>query len=66
MLDVVLPLIDTVFHKEAGDDFIEGGISMLNLLLYKLRKSQQIPNSIWFYFPILCYILGAAPQNVNK
>jgi len=66
MLQTVQPIIETVLYQEAGDDFIEVGLSMLNLLLFKLRKVPQLPGSLLYYFPILCYILGAAPNNVNQ
>jgi len=60
MLPIILPLIDLVFHPESGD-FFEEGLSMLNIILFKLRNQKALPQSIWFYFPALCYILGGAP-----
>ena len=50
------PVFDHIFNAE-GADFIEEGLGLLNILLY---NQTTISSRLWFYFPILAYILVGA------
>ncbi|EGR30486.1 hypothetical protein IMG5_130780 [Ichthyophthirius multifiliis] len=42
--------------------YLEEGFSILNILLFKMN---QIPSSLWIFYPFMCYCIIGVPQNIN-
>ena len=62
MEPIILPILNFAF-TETGCDFVNEALDILNIVLYK-RKSGLTPN-LWFYYPLLCYIVIGIPKEVN-
>ncbi|CAD8063756.1 unnamed protein product [Paramecium sonneborni] len=58
---VIFPIINFAL-TETGCDFINEALEILNIMLYK-RK--QLTPGLWFYYPVLCYIILGIPQETN-
>jgi hypothetical protein len=57
---ILIPLFDFVLSSE-GCDYIEEGSDCLNVVLYRL---DNVPPSLWFYYPALCYLLISVPSEM--
>ncbi|CAD8152713.1 unnamed protein product [Paramecium pentaurelia] len=58
---VIFPIINFAL-TESGCDFINEALEILNLMLY---KKKQLTPGLWFYYPVLCYIIIGLPQETN-
>ncbi|CAK65923.1 unnamed protein product (macronuclear) [Paramecium tetraurelia] len=58
---VIFPIINFAL-TETGCDFINEALEILNIMLY---KRQQLTPGLWFYYPVLCYIILGIPQETN-
>jgi hypothetical protein len=48
---------------ETGCDFINEALEILNLMLYKRKGDLTV--GLWFYYPVLCYIVLGLPADTN-
>ncbi len=58
---LLVPVFNYTFSAE-GCDYVEEGLGCLNLVLY---NQQTISAAMWFYYPLLVYILVGLPSNQN-
>lgn len=58
---LLVPVFNYTFSAE-GCDYVEEGLGCLNLVLY---NQQNISAAMWFYYPLLVYILVGLPSNQN-
>lgn len=58
MEPIIIPILNFAL-SESGCDFVNEALEMLNLILYK-RKGGLTPG-LWFYYPVLCYIIIGIP-----
>lgn len=54
----LIPILNYIMSSE-GMDYIDEGLSILNLLLF---NQKQISQELMFYFPLLIYILVGVPN----
>lgn len=57
----LIPILNYILSNE-GMDYIDEGLSILNLLLF---NQQTISSEMMFYFPLLVYILVGVPNQKN-
>lgn len=62
MEPIIIPILNFSL-SESGCDFVNEALEMLNLILYK-RKHGLTP-ALWFYYPVLSYIIIGIPQEVD-
>lgn len=62
MEGILFPIINFAL-TESGCDFINEALEILNLLLYK--RNCPITPGLWFYYPVLCYIITGLPAEAN-
>lgn len=63
---LVEPALFPIFNyclTETGCDYIGEILELINLILYK--KKGPISQAMWFYYPVLAYIIIALPEQVN-
>lgn len=58
---LLIPVFNYTLSAE-GCDYIEEGLGCLNLILY---NQQSISPSLWFYYPLMIYILVGLPSKDN-
>jgi len=58
---IILPLVNYCLSFEGGD-YIEEGLNILNLCLF---KSEAVDQRLWSYFPILVYIITGIPETAD-
>jgi hypothetical protein len=56
-----VPVFNYAFSAE-GCDYIEEGLGCLNLVLY---NQNSISPAMWFYYPLLVYVLVGLPTGKN-
>lgn len=63
MEEIMCPIFDYIF-SESGFEYLDEGFNCLNGILY---SQNSISERIWFYFPILNYlIVGIEPTQSNQ
>ena len=59
--EVLIPVMNLCLSQE-GADFIDEALDLLNILLF---KNKTISQGLWFYYPVLCYIIIGLPEDIN-
>lgn len=55
------PILNFCF-TESGCDFVGEALEILNLLVFKQKGS--LSPTLWFYYPVLCYIVIGLPKEL--
>lgn len=62
LLDLLEPLFDMNMSEDTDYGFVDETLQILGVYVYKL---QVIPEGLWEYFPVMCYMCIGLPKELN-